>query len=137
MNQTFVPTEVQTVFMHAVEDATYALFWPVQLLALPVLFVAYRRLSRSFMLLLFISHVLSLVHHALTDPRAHCWIMNTFNFTLQPTTVFALAAWGSVAWLLFYAARVSAIVLCGLYFIQTRKTPNQPSQPTAGKPGSG
>jgi uncharacterized membrane-anchored protein YitT (DUF2179 family) len=137
MNQTFTPTDGQMVFMDTIEDATYAMFWPVQLVALPILYVAYRRLPRTFMLLLLISHMFSLIRHGLMDPKVHCWIMKTFHFSLQPTTVFTLAVWGSVAWFFFYATRVSAIVLCGLYLIQTRKAPNQPSQPIAGKPGSG
>jgi hypothetical protein len=136
MNETFMSTDAQTVFMDAIYHATYTLFWPVQLFALLVLFVAYRRLSRPFMLLMLISHVLSLVHHALTEPKAQCWLMNTFNVSQTPSTMLTLAVWGSGAWFLFYAFRVSAIVLCGFYLFQTWRTPNQPSQPIVGMPGS-
>ena len=116
MHEMVVPTLAQDVFQNTVVNMARTLFWPIQLLALLVIFVAYRRYPRSFMLFLLLSHVFSLIHYGLAESAVHCWLSNTFG--LDP--FLAQAVYGQIAFLLYFATRTTAVVLCGWYLIETR-----------------
>ena len=116
MHEIVVPTLAQDVFQNTVVNMAQTLFWPMQLLALPVIFVAYRRYPRSFMLFLLLSHVFSLIHYGLAEPTVDCWLSNTFGLDI----FLVQTVYGQIAFLLYFATRAMAVILCGWYLIETR-----------------
>ena len=116
MHEMIVPTLAQDVFQNTVVNMAQTLFWPMQLLALPVIFVAYRRYPRPFMLFLLLSHVFSLIHYGLAETAVDCWLSNTFGLDI----LLNQTVYGQIAFLLYFATRAIAIVLCGWYLIETR-----------------
>ena len=104
-------------------------YWPVQILAFPVLWMIYCRIKRPFLLVFLFSHIFSvlaksallLVSHA----QAHC------DFPTQMKLLPALWTFSHISSVLYTLTRTLAVLMCLVWLTRTRKKDTQQTHAAA------